>query len=161
MQRTLFKKQPLFHGGEHAIGKAKTRRPLSSKHSHHLVFRASTEVRSFLKKERREFILSQIGKWSKYFGIRIYAQSVNSNHLHLVVYSPNVRSLQNFMRVLPGQIAQRLGKGVSTFWESTIFSRIIAWGRGFKTVLAYVEKNTHEAAGVITYHRSQGPPRFR
>ena len=155
MQDSLFKKTALYHGGEYSLGKAKIRRPLSSKHSHHIVLRVTSEVSSLLVKERRHFITSQIKKWSKHFGVRIYAQSINSTHIHLLIHSKHLPSLRNFLRVLPGQIAQQLGKGVSQFWMHLIFSRVVMWGKAFTIAMKYIEKNTLEAAGLLTYKRNR------
>lgn len=139
------------YGGELAYGKRKGSRPLSTTNSHHVVLRAEEGTLSFLRKERRDLILSTIKHWAKYFGVKVYAQSINSNHVHLVLYGKSVSALHGFLRVCPGQIAQRLGKEKARFWKHLAFSRIIAWGRAFYWAIRYVEQNTLEAAGLIPY----------
>jgi len=37
------------------------------------------------------------------------------------------------------------------FWQTRIYSRILSWGREFKTVKAYVIQNTLEALGIMPY----------
>lgn len=97
------------YGGEYARGKRKSSRPLSTTKSHHVVLRANAGVISFLRKERRDLILRLIQTWAEHFQVRVYAQSINSNHVHLVLYGKSLSSLHGFLRVCPGQIAQRLG----------------------------------------------------
>ncbi|MCB0351261.1 MAG: hypothetical protein KDD38_08770 [Bdellovibrionales bacterium] len=42
-------------------------------------------------------------------------------------------------------------KNQRKFWSYLIFSRIVSWGREFKTVIRYVQKNTLEALNLIAY----------
>ena len=152
----------LVYGGEHAVGKRKGRRPLSLRASHHVVLRASEA--SFSRKERKEFVLSQIKFWSAYFRVRVYARSVNSNHIHMVIYGKSISDLHGFLRVCPGQIAQKFKIGGKKFWKHLAFTRIVPWGRAFHAVLKYVEQNTLEAAGIIAYQARRGryrPTDFR
>lgn len=146
----------LVYGGEHAIGKRKGPRPLSLSCSHHVVLRAEDGVASFLRKERRDFVLAEIKKWALHFGVKVYARSVNSNHIHLVLYGKSTSALHGFLRVCPGQIAQKFKVGGKKFWKHLAFTRVIAWGRAFKVVIEYVERNTLEAAGLIPYQDRKG-----
>lgn len=49
------------------------------------------------------------------------------------------------------------GHGVDTrekqqgFWEYKPFSRIVNWGRDFKTCVSYLKQNTLEALGFVPY----------
>ncbi len=55
----------------------------------------------------------------------------------------------------PGGAPVRAPKGCRKnqrkFWSYLIFSRIVSWGREFKTVSQYVQKNTLEALNLIAY----------
>lgn len=146
----------LVYGGEHAIGKRKGRRPLSLSCSHHVVLRVEDGTASLLRKERKEFILLQIKKWAAHFKVQVYARSVNSNHVHLVIYGKRISDLHGFLRVCPGQIAQKLKVAGEKFWKHLAFTRIVPWGRAFQGILKYVERNTLEAAGLVRYQARKG-----
>ena len=98
-----------------------------------------------------------INHYAARFGIRVYHYSINSNHIHLCLKSSHRKDLSDFLRVLSGQIAQRLsgavrGKALEiSFWANAIWSRLVFWGRDFKGVVNYIYQNQMEAAGVITY----------
>jgi REP element-mobilizing transposase RayT len=47
-------------------------------------------------------------KFSRRFQIRIYENAICGNHIHLLVKATSRRNLQNFFRVLAGQIAQEI-----------------------------------------------------
>ena len=145
------KRSKLVYGGEYAIGTRKGARPLSLKQSHHVVFRADDGVVSFLEKERRDFILSEIKKWASHFKVKVYCQSINSNHIHLILYGKKLSALHGFLRVCPGQIAQKFKLGAQKFWKHLVFTRIIPWGKAFEYVKKYIEQNTLEAAGLVAY----------
>ena len=43
------------------------------------------------------------------------------------------------------------GKTSQGFWEFRPFSRIVNWGRDFKTCVQYLKKNVLEALGFVPY----------
>ncbi len=47
-------------------------------------------------------------------------------------------------------------KNRRVFWSYLVYSRAVSWGREFKAVIAYIEKNTLELLQLIAYQ-----PRFR
>lgn len=85
-----------------------------------------------------------------YFGVRVYRFAIAGNHIHLLVKAPNRKSFQGFLRKLSGSIAQlvtkaRKGNPVGRFWDALAFSRVISWGKDFKSVNFYIQKNLIEA----------------
>jgi hypothetical protein len=68
-------------------------------------------------------------------------------------------AFQSFLSAFAGMSA-RLVTGackaspVGKFWDSVAYSRIVSWGREFRSVGAYVEMNDDEAHGLR-------PPRAR
>jgi hypothetical protein len=64
---------------------------------------------------------------------------------------------QNFFRVLCGLLARKItgaerGKALKKrFFDLIIFSRIVEWGKAFRTMKNYVWKNQLEAEGLIFY----------
>ena len=90
-------------------------------------------------------------------GVKVYRFANGGNHLHLLVL-PNSREAFNaYVRALSGLIARvtlgaERGKAMRLkFWDARPFTRIIEWGREFKTVCGYVLQNTLEAIGFIPY----------
>ena len=139
-----FKSQPSF-GGELNHKKRKSRRPLDSKKPLHIVLRAVGNKPFFLHQD--PLINKIIEKWAARFAVKIYESSVNANHLHLVIGFNHRNLYQYFVSALSGQIAQLL----KMKWEFRPFTRIIEWGRDFKSACAYVIKNQKEAWGIINY----------
>lgn len=62
------------------------------------------------------------------------------------------------MRLTRSKKGSPLLKG---FWDSRPWSRILAWGKAFKTAVKYVIKNEQEALGLIQHRRSRKPPNTR
>ena len=76
------------------------------KHSEHLVLRARLPV---LRLKRNKAIISQLFfELSEKFQVKIYNNSLNSNHIHLLVKAKTQKDLHGFLRVLAGQIAQKI-----------------------------------------------------
>lgn len=117
---------------------------------------------------------------SQRYGVRVYRKTIMSNHIHLVLLAGHRESYKAFIRLLTGQIASHVMMGLSfvefihqfkdQYTESTTngsitepqgvgqkffqfrpFTRVLHWGRDFKTCCDYVLKNTLEALGFIPY----------
>ena len=69
----------LVHGGDLSKNKRKTERPLKMNKPIHVVLRAKRSGLG-MKEKKILFILK---KYAKHFNIKLYRQSVNSNHIHL------------------------------------------------------------------------------
>lgn len=158
-QLSLLKTQT-EHGGALSVGKGKTRRPLSTKKPLHVVLRSSRaegKLRLTLrKKEIEALLLAQSKRWQ----MRVYEQSVNSNHIHLAIRGRSRAALQNFFRSFAGLVARlvtRAEKGhpFGKFWDQIFWSRVIEWGRALTTLRGYIIRNVLESAGLIEYTRSK------
>lgn len=136
--------QKLVHGGEHAKGKRKVERPLRMNKPLHLVLRARRS--GLISRER--MIRQIMNRYSIKFGVKIYRSSVNSNHLHLLVVTPNRKSFQSFLRSITGLIAKLMG---GKLWANLAFTRVANWGKEFKVLVQYVLKNNQEASGEVRY----------
>jgi hypothetical protein len=120
---------------------AKTARPFSPKASMHIVLKANTYVLKYY--DRRVELL--IEKQARKQLIKIYAMQNVGNHIHLVLRAKNKVILQNFLRSIGGLIPRLLGQ--ANLWVQRPFSRIIRWGRSFKTIKNYMTLNHYEANG--------------
>ena len=155
-------------------------RPLCSKDSIHFVLRSpwARGSDSFLAIRNRKAIDNLIRRFAKKFGVRIYEQAVNGNHIHLLLRITNRPLYRSFIEAISGKIASHvmrnqsfnlfcrsrrisrrgdgsLGYKAATksrgFWEFMPFSRVVAWGRDFKTCVSYLKQNVLEALGFISY----------
>lgn len=132
-------------------------------YSEHLVLRARLPILRL--KKNRALISQLLVTISKRFQVKIYNNSLNSNHLHLLVKAPTQKALQDFTRVLAGQIAQRMTKAVRgkknkfSFWLKPAWKRVVRWGRDFLGLTQYIYKNQLESLGFIAYQpRKRKPP---
>ena len=170
-----------FFGGALLVGRRKTRRPVNTKEAIHFVLRSQfahgkTSFRTLKNNRGINLILK---KASLKYGIRIYRQAIQSNHIHLVLKVPSRYAYKCFISVISGKIASFVmnfmsfinfikdlsirdirpgaGEGYKTphtgqaFWEYRPFSRLLYWGKDYNQSLRYLLKNTLEAVGFIKY----------
>jgi REP element-mobilizing transposase RayT len=129
-------------------------------HAEHLVLRARLPVLRL--KKNKVLISTLLFDVSGKFQVKIYNNSLNSNHIHLLVKAPTQKSLRDFLRVLTGQIAQRITgavrgkKNKHSFWLRPAWKRIVHWGRDFFNLQSYIYQNQLETLGLIPYQ-----PRIR
>lgn len=137
----------------------KTARPFSSQHAMHVVMRSDVARGDFslLRKETRSWLRLYLPRVARQFSVKLYSNSNNGNHIHLVIRASDKKQFASFLRVLSGMIARKvLGaergreKGIK-FWSSRPYSRLVTWGREFWSVLRYVERNILEARGSFAY----------
>jgi putative transposase len=133
------------------------------KHAEHLVLRARLPVLRLRK--NKALISLLIFEVAEKFQVTIYNNSLNSNHIHLLVKAPTQKILHDFLRVLTGQIAQKITGAVRgkknnlSFWLKPAWKRIVHWGRDFYNLHRYIYKNQLETLGLIPYqHRNRKPP---
>ena len=174
-QLSFLNKLKKQHGGSLAVGRRRSRRPLNLKQSHHITLKSHHAIGSRSLFRHKKLILSLIKKHSFKFKIKVYEYSVQGNHLHLLVKAQSREGLQNFFRVLAGHTAQRIleeypfkplaggapkkavgcTKNLRKFWSYLVYSRIVSWGREFKTVTKYIQQNTLELLQIIAYQPRQ------
>lgn len=90
------------HGGSYSIGKRKTLRPLSTRKPIHVVMRSDIARRAMSLRAYKNRIRVQeiIKKYAIKFNVRIYEQSVNSNHVHISLRVKSRKSFQDFLRTV-------------------------------------------------------------
>ena len=107
-QLTLFSnQQKKFFGGALLYKKRKSKRPLSKKDSIHLVLRSEWAMgsNSFLAKPNQQAIKLILLRFSKKFGVKVYQQAINSNHVHILLRITNRKLYTAFIKAVSGQIA--------------------------------------------------------
>lgn len=163
------------HGGSLAVGKRRATRPLNLKQSQHITLKSIHAVGPRSLFRHKKLILSLMKKNSYRFQVKIYEYAIQGNHIHLLIKAHSREGLQNFFRVLAGHSAQRIlkdhpikherggafrqegqrktgcKKNQRVFWSYLVYSRVVSWGREFKTVATYIQKNTLELLQIIAY----------
>lgn len=145
----------IFGGSLLKNSNPKEKRPVSTKHPMHIVLRSSHTYggRSFLSKKNRHAIDGILKRQSKKWGIRLYRYENVGNHIHILLRTSHRVCLNGFLRSVAGLIARHVlgaerGNAKSIkFWCARPFSRIVSWGRDYKSVLRYFEKNQLQALG--------------
>ncbi|MBC7464798.1 MAG: transposase [Bdellovibrio sp.] len=109
-QLSFFKPHKKFFGGALLSGKRKSIRPLSSKDSIHFVLRSQWAMGrdSFLAARNRQSIERIIRSFALKFGVRIYRQAINSNHIHLLLKITNRVLYRAFIKAVNGKIASHV-----------------------------------------------------
>ena len=164
-------KHQLSHGGElrkKQLGRKQ--RPLSTKEPIHVVFKVhKLRLRHKSLRTSKNFQISYkiIGKYSKYFSVKVEQFSIQPDHIHLLVRSSRRKNLHHFFRVVAGQIAQSLEKvklltdvtdtplAPNGLWKYRPFSRVVRGWKAYNTVRNYIQLNEKEATGEIRYQKKR------
>lgn len=144
-------------------GSRKRIRPFHRKQALHVTLRSSQAkgTWSFLKHDNYFLILDLLESLKRNFEITIEKQSINSNHLHLLLRAKTKEDLSGFLRALSGLIVRRITgaeKGNKLdlerqtgkqrkFWDHRPFSRIVVFGQDFANVVKYIAMNINESIG--------------
>ena len=109
-QYSFFKPHVKFHGGALLYKKRKSLRPLSSKDSIQFVLRSQWAMGSdsFLAHRNHKAIKQIINRFAKKFGVSIYQQAINSNHIHLLLRITNRTLYRAFIKAISGKIASHV-----------------------------------------------------
>ena len=125
------------------------------KQSEHVVLRSRFSVLRL--KKNKSLISGLLSAGAEKFQVTIYNNSLNSNHIHLLVKAPSQKNLHDFLRFLAGQIAQKITGAVRgkknrfSFWLKPVWRRIVHWGRDFLNLHRYIYQNQLETLGLIAY----------
>lgn len=159
-QNLLPQKWSLSYGGI-LRSKAKNRgaRPLSSKHSLHVVMRSSQAkgLWSFQNSKNIKKIASYVKIYSSRKGVQILSFANVGNHLHLHIKITNRTLYKAWIRGLSSALAmmvagkkglQQLKEQKKTFWDYRPFTRVIQSFKAFLNLQDYVQINQFEGLGM-------------
>lgn len=145
----------LEHGGDVRKGKRKLARPLDTKRPLHVVLRSSRATRewSTLRSSVAGRIRNDARRLAWRYGLTLYRYANVGNHIHMLTRARSHPGLQCFLRVFAGVTAKRVtgarrGRAAGKFWDRLAYSRIVSWGREYRSVAAYVRQNEDEARGI-------------
>jgi REP element-mobilizing transposase RayT len=161
------------HGGRISEGKRRGRRPLNSRLSLHITLKSHHALGRRSLFRHKKMILVVMKKTARHFEVKVYNYAICGNHLHLLLKGHDRRSLQNFFRVFAGHTAQNIlalhplqaraggapekakgcAKNQRKFWSFLLYSRQVSWGREFKKVSEYIERNVLELLKLVAYRR--------
>jgi REP element-mobilizing transposase RayT len=173
-----------FFGGALLNGRRKSTRPLARNEAMHFVMRSpyafqKTSLRQVGNLKEIEKILT---KSARKYGVKIYRQAIQSNHIHLIIRITNRKLYRAFISVITGKIASQVMKGMSfqnflktldyekhkrgegapnisgkgqAFWQFRPFHRILKWGRDYAGGCRYLLKNSLEAVGFIPHEKRE------
>lgn len=131
-------------------------RPLSTKDSHHIVFkihRPSLQNRSLRHPKNFKRVKQLLEVYAARFFVKVEQVTLHHDHIHLIARTTRRSNFHNFFRVFAGQIAQNL-KVTDTpksLWVRRPFSRIVRSWKSFLTLRKYLALNELEARGLIPY----------
>lgn len=163
-QDNIFASRKEFGGALVGRGHAKKARPLSTKHAMHVVLRSSLAKGEWSLRSAKNLRMVErmLRKLAAQYGIRIYKFANVGNHVHLLIKLSNRYTFAPFMRAFAGTIAlkvtgaNKLSALKEKFWDCIPWSRIVEWGKAYRSAKAYVFQNEMEAAGAVPYKvRSQ------
>jgi len=151
MQSDFFEKVKLssarrvIHGGREAVGKRKSRRPISIKKPMYIVMKSSRAEGNLRmnSKKNEERVKELLKKQAKKFGVRILQLANLGDQLHLLLKSSSKNGFQNFLRSITALIARfitgaKKGKVFGRFWDFLAFSQILQSRREFRKVADYI-----------------------
>ena len=144
------------------MGMRKVARPISTKKRMHLTLRSSRAIGKLSLFTRKNEIRALTLTFAKRFHVRVFEQSNNGNHLHLIVQAQTRGGFKRFLMALSGRIAQIMTKSTKgkplpgRFWDYLPFTRILEWGKDLRNASRYVEMNQLEAAGIIPFQPRPG-----
>lgn len=167
-------KHNLTYGGQLRKKRSgRGQRPLSTKHSLHLVFKLNQQnlIRRSLRNPKNFKIVNEIFvKFSARFFIKIDQMSIQHNHIHVIVRASRRQNFHSFFRVISGQIAQRLkmvtdtpgvtktvGKSNASkkLWLQRPFTRVVKAWKSLLILRKYVALNEMEVTGRIHYRKDR------
>jgi REP element-mobilizing transposase RayT len=134
-----------FGGALSVKGKRKTARVLDTRKPLHFVLKANKSKNLYT---HRILLRKLLFQYAKRFGVKVYKESVQKDHLHFCIKITNRQLYRSFIRALTGVISQKLGKGL---WILKPYSRVLTWGREFLNTLDYILLNDCEVSGIVPY----------
>lgn len=133
-------------GGSLLTGRRKERRPLNSKKAIHLVLKAKD---SFLLLRNRDRVEEILRKYAAKMGIRIYDTGVHADHIHLALKAANRITYVRWIRAVTSVLVQKIPK---LKWRLRPFTKIVSWGRSFRSLKNYIFWNRIEGDFIKKAH---------
>ena len=163
IQLEMLRKEKSAYGGE-LLKTRKGRehaRPLTVKHSMHLVLRSTKAVGkwAFNKKKNQTKIEEIVSKFTLKYGVKVFSFANVGNHLHFHIKLSNRRTYDAFIRGLTSAIAMAVtgrnrwnrptvkNKERSKFWDYRPYTKFVETSEAFLNLRHYLKVNELEGRG--------------
>jgi REP element-mobilizing transposase RayT len=124
-------------------GKRKKKRNLPKRKPIHLILKSR-----YILLTHKGWIQEKINKYGKKFFIKVHNLAICGDHVHFAIEIPHRDEYNKFIRALTGVIARKMGKGI---WSLMPLTKVFEWNKGFRNLMAYIDRNRLEAEGKIAY----------
>ena len=117
----------------------------------HVVARCNNREFYFGAREDFQILLDHLSEMSSAYGVRLFGYTLMSNHIHLLLQSPDVDALGRPMRWFMTQTArtfQRLRNRSGHFWERRFRACLVEDGLYALAALRYMDRNPVRA-GIV------------
>jgi len=134
-------------------------RPLSMRHSMHLVMRSSRArgAWSFKRKNNEDRIRSILKRFSQKHRVAVLRLAIVGNHLHLHIRLADISAYKAFIRAVSASIAMAVSgasrwsplkkKASDRFWDHRPYTCIVSSVKYFRNLRDYIRINQLEGAG--------------
>jgi putative transposase len=167
----LPKNQAAYGGTLRNKRKNRGARPISTKHSMHLVLRSSRAIGAWSFRRHDHKIKTITKKFTEKYGVKLISLANAGNHLHMQIQLSNRHTYRAFIKALTGALAMavtganrwaplvnraktaQIKLAVNAkFWDYRPFTRIVTGFKAFLNLKDYLEINRLEGRG---YDRDQ------
>jgi REP element-mobilizing transposase RayT len=143
------------HGGARTKGRRKAKRPLSTKHTIHLVLKSKKARGAFCFFKHKAAILKVLKTYSQKYGVQIKDAVNMGNHIHLKVKIRDRKLFGHFLRTVTALIARKItgatkAHAFGRFWDGIPFTRILKTSYEELQLKGYFNANRVERAQ--SYH---------
>mgnify|MGYP000866536227 FL=1 len=118
---------------------------------YHITVRCNNREFYFQEEKDFETYLDILFRTKKIYKIKVHAYCITSNHVHLMLSTPEENTLSSFMQYLNGNYSKaynKLHNKTGRFWGGRFYSTIIESETQFFNTLTYIELNMARAKAV-------------
>jgi hypothetical protein len=148
------------HGGELAIGKRKSHRPLATNRPIHLVIKSSETnplnngKRCALLNPTNRMLEKIIHEQAIKYGVKIIQEiALNWSHAHIAILVPTRKAYNSFIRTLTARIVRYLSKitnrNQAGLFDLLPFTRVLNKNENPEDLKDYFKANAQEALGLL------------
>lgn len=154
-QLRYLKKDPHAYGGvlsNTRAGRSRPR-PLSRRHSMHLVLRSSRATGALSMRRHAGKVEAIVRRFASKYQVRLFSLANVGNHLHFHIQLRNEENYRPFIRAITAAIAMavtgrsRWKKSVGKFWDYRPFTRLVKNAASFLRLRDYIRINQFEGLG--------------
>jgi hypothetical protein len=148
------------HGGELAVGKRKSHRPIATDRPIHLVLKSSEAnplnngKRCSLLNPTNRMLGKIIHEQAVKYGVRIVQEiALNWSHAHIAILVPSRQAYKSFIRTLAARIVKYLSqitkRNLAGLFDLLPFTRVLNRGESPRDLKGYFDDNAQEAMGLL------------